>query len=79
MQKSKGVGEHTRSLRKVESTTRKKNKCGSSRKRGRTTRKGNMFTMEESESMVSTLLALSVLALTSLTEHSRFWCILFFN
>lgn len=39
MQKSKGVGERTRSLRKVESTTRKKNKCGSSRKRGRPTRK----------------------------------------
>lgn len=45
MQKSKRVSDPTKSLRKEQSATKKKNKCRSGRKRGR---KGHLFIMEES-------------------------------
>uniref|UniRef100_A0ACD5WGS1 Uncharacterized protein n=1 Tax=Avena sativa TaxID=4498 RepID=A0ACD5WGS1_AVESA len=45
MQKSTRLNDHTASLRKVQSATIKKNKCGSGRKRGR---RGHLFIMEES-------------------------------
>ncbi|KAM3316987.1 hypothetical protein ACQJBY_034892 [Aegilops geniculata] len=46
MQRSKRMGDHTKSLRKVQSTTREKNNCGSNRKR---VRKHNISHQEEAD------------------------------